>query len=262
MKSKTGFTLIELLVVIAIISILAAMLLPALQSAKSRAQLISCLNTNRGLGIGITSYLTSSDGLLPPGKYDHQTRTPPRERVWQELLFEGNYVDSKEGFQCPADDVTDNQARYYDFGPPYPLWWSSYTMTQGVNDHGNNSPFRQVLALYRGVEDKQILLSESECNYTSGIWFFDGSPEGFMICYVRQFPIDRHRGKCSYVMLYGHAKSMLPPSSNAADAVDFRAQVLDQYETCDGETGMGDPTTKDHVCFWNRYQRGIWMARP
>ena len=66
MKAKPGaFTLIELLVVIAIIAILAALLLPVLNSAKARAQLIACQSNLKQLAAAWTMYNGDHDGRLP-----------------------------------------------------------------------------------------------------------------------------------------------------------------------------------------------------
>jgi prepilin-type N-terminal cleavage/methylation domain-containing protein/prepilin-type processing-associated H-X9-DG protein len=64
-KPHRGFTLIELLVVIAIIAILAALLLPALARAKSKASAVQCLSQMRQIGLATTMYANENDGWLP-----------------------------------------------------------------------------------------------------------------------------------------------------------------------------------------------------
>ncbi|MCL5674414.1 MAG: prepilin-type N-terminal cleavage/methylation domain-containing protein [Candidatus Omnitrophica bacterium] len=65
-NGRKGFTLIELLVVIAIIAILAAMLLPALAKAKTKARIAISLNNLHQLSLAMIMYTNDWNGYFPP----------------------------------------------------------------------------------------------------------------------------------------------------------------------------------------------------
>jgi prepilin-type N-terminal cleavage/methylation domain-containing protein len=76
LERKAGFTLIELLVVIAIIAILAALLLPALASAKDQGMRTQCLNNEKQLMLGVLMYASENKDWLPFCNWDGGAQLP------------------------------------------------------------------------------------------------------------------------------------------------------------------------------------------
>lgn len=88
-----AFTLIELLVVIAIIAILAAMLMPALSSAKEAGRRIACLNNLRQLSLAAQMYVDDNQGTYPPRSETNS---------WPNQLY-ANYGKNVKILLCPTD---------------------------------------------------------------------------------------------------------------------------------------------------------------
>ena len=180
-----SFTLIELLVVIAIIAILAAILLPALNSARERGRVADCISRCKQISGALFMYADAYDGYVPKG---YSTNFPNRfvgnsyEKQGFSLLVVHDFLPKmgKDGYDilhCPASGTTGG--------------YTSYTWFVGFSDRTSSvkripaEVSKKQLWLFGDNSGSNIIMSETKVDSNNHLdgkanWArYDGSVQTF-----------------------------------------------------------------------------------
>lgn len=180
---KSGFTLVELLVVIGIISVLVAVLLPALNKARQSAQTVTCMSNMRQIGLAIAIYVNDNNGYIPPAcakaysTYDAtfdvlldpylKAMNPPMLNPYAGVA--PPLTGPAQIWRCPADNVQRNLVAQYGTlrDPVQPrsyvmdLWVSAFQ--NGIYYHGQSAKLSKI----KGALGRIVLMGELWSQYTA-----------------------------------------------------------------------------------------------
>ncbi len=167
-----GFTLVELLVVIGIISVLIAILLPALSRAREEARRIACLSNLRQLGMGFYMYATENHGLYPRFA-DWNAEYPEDWIFWENdrdpsqsaiAVYVGGFTVEK--FRCPSDDLYRVSPTH--ISPTYGPYLYSYTFNQFCSSGPVTGKPPVRLGTIYDPSEKYILVDEDQQSLDDG----------------------------------------------------------------------------------------------